>query len=781
MAYLVRITGVVQGVGFRPHIYRRANRAGFSGWVLNAPGGVSIYLEHDRDCVEAVVEELLRDLPSSARVDGVDLEEVASQGVRGFTIAESIHSGAATAEISRDLAVCERCLSEMRDPRDRRYGYPYISCTNCGPRFSIVTALPYDRANTTMARWELCEHCAREYRDPLDRRFHAEPIACWECGPTYRLYAADSKGAFYAVQGDSRVAVEEASAYLQAGKIVAVKGVGGYHFACDATNTEAVHALREAKFRKDKPFAVMVKDLSSAESTGELSPYSRDVLTSSAAPIVLVPSRINLDAIAPGSTQIGVMLAYTPLHHLLFDAGAPSVLIMTSGNRSSEPISFSDSEALERFRGIAEAVLVGERPIARRLDDSVVYARPYAGVLRRSRGLAPSFCAGVPWLENVVGCGADLKATVTLTVGGRALVSQYLGDLDYYEVRMAHRESIVGLMEMYQIDAGSVTLCTDLHPGYSSRVLAEEYAKEFGTGEPLLVQHHRAHIASVAAEHGMWNETVLGVALDGTGYGDDGTIWGGEFFEGSVLEGFVRIGSIGRARLLGGDGAARRPLQALCGYLEDDSYWTLMSREIFGVSGEVFGSLSTLRSGVGSAVDTTSAGRLFDSMAAICGFIGSMTYEGQAAMWLENQARSSRLFLAGASAWDDSGAYRFGGLEGDRIDFQRVLINAIEDRLDGVDVGTIALRFHLGFAFAIAAVASRMAVERSIATVILSGGVFQNRIVTDVVSDALRGRGHVVKMNNAVSCNDEGISLGQVAIGGAMRYRDQVVTGGARQ
>ena len=756
MASLVRITGVVQGVGFRPHIYRRAIARGLSGWVANDAWGVLLYLESNPEAARGEVGALLQELPPLAKVDEVTVVEVASRKVDGFSIAPSLGGASTTAEIARDIAVCADCLAEMRDPADRRHGYPYISCTNCGPRYSVMTALPYDRANTTMAPWELCQDCLAEYTDPNDRRFHAEPIACPVCGPTYRIHLPGAETPFE--PGEAGVEAVALTAKLLAdGRIVAIKGIGGYHLACDARNSGAVRRLREAKFRKEKPFALMVRDLQAAARLAEVSIEDAKLLSSPSAPIVLLPALEALEGVAPESDLLGVMLAYTPLHHLLFDAGAPEALVMTSGNRSSEPIAYRDEEALGRFGSMADAVLAGERPIARRLDDSLYSHGGPAPVLRRSRGMAPSFCAELPAEGAFLGCGADLKGTVALGVSGRALVSQFLGDLEFHEVQQAHRETVLDLVRMYAIDRSSLLLCADAHPRYFSRKLAETYAQEFGAAEPLLVQHHRAHIASVLAERGMWESRVVGVALDGTGFGDDGTIWGGEFFVGSLRHGLVRRSSLERAHLLGGEAAVRRPMQALAGFVADDEMWKMFAAPAFGLEDADFRALSGLRRRPLGAVATTSAGRLFDAVAAICGFTRSMTYEGQAAMWLESIART-------AGVGSPAEGYAFETAPGGALGFQGMLAQAARDRLDRVPTGDIASRFHRGFASAVAGRAATLAHAEGIGAVVLSGGVFQNRLLTQEVERILTEAGVGVWMNATLSCNDENIALGQIAI-----------------
>lgn len=765
MAILVTVTGVVQGVGFRPHVYRRAVSAGYSGWVANFPSGVLIYLQVDITEADQAVTELLADLPPVARVDGYSVKEVPSKNVEGFTIAESSSSGRMAVEIPHDLAACDNCIAEMRDRENRRYRYPYITCTNCGPRYSVITALPYDRSNTSMAPWAMCRACAEEYHNPADRRFHAESTACWDCGPSYVLYRNDGNGGvFERTDLVGVAAVTEVAGLLGSGEIIAIKGIGGYHLACDAEDATAVAKLRKAKFRKEKPFALMARDIDTILEVCSVSEDAEVVLTSPGAPIVLLPRSASLEGVAPDSDVFGVMLPYTPVHRLLFDLGSPPLLVMTSGNRASEPILYLDGDALNGFSGIARAVLVGERPIVRRLDDSIVFPLGAAPVLRRSRGMAPTSVADLDHQGPIIGFGADLKSTIAIAVEGKVFVSQYLGDLAYHEVQLSHRRTVLDLADMYGTDVHSALICSDLHPQYFSSSLAASFAVEMGTGEVLRVQHHRAHIASVLAESGDWDENVVGVAMDGTGYGDDGTIWGGEFFCGSLRSGLNRVASIdGDAHLFGGDAAAKYPLQALAGYLHNEGSWRLLADNVFGFDPSDLRALSSIRASGNDFLRTTSAGRLFDAMAAICGFVGRMTYEGQAAMWLESLAQRQIGNAAGSSTKYPQ-CYRFD-LDGGGIGYEDVLNEAVLDRSNGVDPGRIALGFHLGFARAVALTATRIANETGSHTVALSGGVFQNRIFTSGVLDLLSRASLGVRMNRVLSCNDENISLGQVAIG----------------
>ncbi len=561
-ACLIKVRGVVQGVGFRPFVYCIACELRLTGWVLNGEEGVAIHLEGDASLLQSFLDRLKNEAPPAAQIVAIDVEPVAAVGFEQFVIKESERNRRPTVRISPDLPVCDECLHELAESTNRRYEYPYINCTNCGPRYTVILALPYDRPNTTMKDWPFDEYCDREYHDPANRRFHAQPVACPECGPHYYLRVGEET-----VRGDERV-IRETVALLHVGKIVAIKGLGGYHLACDARNSGAVAAMRERKFRKEKPFAVMVESIADAQGLAELSADAVELLTSIARPIVLAPAKVELTEIAPDNRELGIMLPYTPLQHMLFAAGAPSVLVMTSANRSSEPIAYEDQDAFDRLSGIADAFLVGERPIARRVDDSVARVGALGpAILRRSRGYAPGAVTSFPLethhVRPILALGADLKNTVTLVVEGQAFVSQHIGDLDHYEAFRAFEETIRDLMTMYEIRwedfAG--------RSRYASRVSVDcVCACGCQLRDALAVQHHRAHIASVLAERGAWEKRVLGVSFDGTGYGDDGSIWGGEFFAGSLREGFERVAHLRPAVLAGGDAAAQHPVQAAAGF-----------------------------------------------------------------------------------------------------------------------------------------------------------------------------------------------------------------------
>lgn len=733
LARCIRVRGVVQGVGFRPFVFRLARANSLAGWVLNEAGGVEIHLEGAEPSLDAFVQELAAQPPPAAQIAAIDVEASEPLGLIEFSIRETQRKGDLSVRISPDLPVCEECLAEMRDPSDPRYLYPYINCTNCGPRYTVIEALPYDRPNTTMKSWPLDALCNREYNDPANRRFHAQPIACPACGPRYLEN------------------VEETARLLNEGRVVAIKGIGGYHLACDARNSEAVRAIRDRKYRKEKPFAVMVRSIEVARTLVQLSPEAEALLTSAARPIVLAPAKVELAEVAPGNAELGLMLPYAPLHHLLFDAGAPDVLVMTSANRSSEPIAYQDDAARAQLSEIADAFLVGERPIARRVDDSVARVSAFGHtILRRSRGYAPGAVARLPGLRPILALGADLKNTITLVVEGQAFVSQHIGDLQHFEARQAFQETTQDLMSMYEVDWGSVTVVHDLHPEYASTA----HALGLQGSRKIAVQHHRAHIASVLAEKEAWDQRVIGVSFDGTGYGDDGTIWGGEFFAGSMRAGFERVMHLRRADLAGGDAAATYPVQCAAGFLTQiDGLPDLGFPPRYKLACEL------IRKHV-RTFETTSMGRLFDAAAALLGFTREISFEGQAAMWLEQLARR-----ASASA-----AYPFP-IDRDELDFRPLLAALIADRVRGRDVGEIARAFQRAVAVGLCNAVMMLCEAHTTDTIVLSGGVFQNELLLEDVRELLVPEHIRIWTNSAVPPNDGGISLGQAAWYSCMNYR----------
>ncbi|MEO7145166.1 MAG: carbamoyltransferase HypF [Bryobacteraceae bacterium] len=749
-ALSIRVRGIVQGVGFRPFVYRLALANRLCGWVRNGENGVEIFLEGSEQSLDAFVRGLKAQPPPAAQIATIDVVPAAPEGITDFTIRDSRRRGQPSVRISPDLAVCGDCLRELFDPHDSRYRYPYINCSHCGPRYSIILGLPYDRASTTMNDWPMDAVCAAQYHEPADRRFHAQPIACPACGPHYNLHIGTD-----VLQGDD-ANIQRVAQLLNAGGIVAVKGLGGYHLACDALNTDAVRTLRERKFRKEKPFAIMVRDLAAAQTLASLSPAAETLLTSTARPVVLGPKRLQLDGVAPDCDELGIMLPYTPLHHLLFAAGAPAALVMTSANRSSEPIAYKDEDALQQLSGIADAFLMGERPIARRVDDSVTRAGVFGPViLRRARGYAPAVLATMPAQRPILALGADLKNTVTLVVDGQAFVSQHIGDLDHYPAFLAFQETIEDLISMYQVDRNNLLIVHDCHPQYRSTI----HAVELHGAETRAIQHHRAHLASVLAEREEWEKRVVGVSFDGTGYGDDGNIWGGEIFVGSVAEGFERVAHLRPARLPGGDASARHPMQAAAGFLAQLDALPALEAEPFRFTARFRNSLKVAQSGV-RTFTTTSAGRLFDAAAALLGFTREASFEGQAAMWVQHQAHSCFA----------SRVYPFPFAVG-QLDYRPLLAAVIEDRLRGRDTGEIARSFQRGFAEGIARAVEPLCEAHGADTVVLSGGVFQNELLLQDLKDLLGNRLQIWT-NREAPPNDGGISLGQAALASLGRFNE---------
>jgi hydrogenase maturation protein HypF len=725
-------------VGFRPFAYRLAQRHDLGGWVSNGPGGVEIHVEGTSAALDAFAHSLTSEAPPAAYIASLDVRDAIVDGYESFAIVASDRAAAPTARIAPDLPVCDACLRELFDPANRRYRYPYINCTECGPRYSIILGLPYDRGRTTMAAWPMCEPCAREYRDPADRRFHAQPVACPACGPSYVL---ESAGVAAARGHDAIVACAR---LLRAGGIVALKGIGGYHLACDARQPTAVNALRERKFRKERPFGVMVRDVAIARELVALDGPHEALLRSSARPIVLATARGTLWGVAPDNGELGVMLPYAPLHHLLFAADAPGALVVTSANRSSEPIAFDDDDARKTLAGIADALLVGEREIARRIDDSV--ARVWDGapaILRRARGYAPQPVARFPKGPPIVATGGDLKNSIALVVDGQAFVSQHVGDLAHFSARAAHEATLRDLCATYEVDYQTLLVAHDAHPGYVSGALPSEW----NGVRRIAVQHHRAHVASVLAERDAWTADVVGVAFDGTGYGDDGTIWGGEIFAGNLRDGLTRIAHLRPAVLPGGDAAAHVPVQAAAGFLAGIEAGYDLSRAPFSLGERYDAARRLVESGI-RCFATTSMGRLFDTVAALTGFTRETTFEGQAAMWLEHLASTTTVVAPYALP-----------LANGELDYRPLLQAIVADRAGGRDVAEIARGFHLAVADAVATVAAR-----SNDPVVCSGGVFQNALLLRLVRERLGSRAW---FNALVPPNDGGLCLGQAALGAA--------------
>jgi hydrogenase maturation protein HypF len=748
IAQRIYVYGVVQGVGFRPFVFRTAKRWNLSGWVRNGESGVEIHVEGDAGAIQQFVQEITERPPASAKITNLEIKDAAIQGASDFEILESARHDRPTVQIPADLAVCSACLSELFDPVNRRYLYPYINCTDCGPRYTVIERLPYDRPYTTMKAWTMCPDCSTEYHEPADRRFHAQPIACLECGPHYYVQWQEEE-----IRGDEK-AIEKTAQLLREGYIVAIKGLGGYHLACDAENEEAVWELRRRKRRGAKPFALMAKDIETARTLIDLSPEKEALLISSARPIVLAQARRLLPGVAPDNLDLGVMLPYTPLHHLLFHFGAPAVLVMTSANRSSEPIVYQDEDALKNLQGIADAWLIGERPIARRVDDSIVRVSPFgATVLRRARGYAPLPVAQLSIDRPILAVGSDLKNTVTLVINGKAIMSQHLGDLDRYEAYTAFEQTVNDLLSMYDVPLEETIVAYDLHPDYRSA----SFARELKTHQHVGIQHHRAHVASVLAERNALDKRVIGVAFDGTGFGDDGAIWGGELFVGSAVKGLERCGHLRYAMLPGGDAAARVPLQALAGFFVDEPELAINVGKRLSLPERFFMAVKMVEKRL-RTFPTTSVGRLFDAAAALLGFTDAISFEGQVAIWLEHLARTAPLEKIYPFPWD-----------GKELDYCPLLKEMVEDRLNGKDVAIIARSFHRSIAEGLFRSVLALGEAHGIDTVVLSGGVFQNSLLLADLKELFLESDMHIWIGQGVPSNDGGISLGQAALVAASR------------
>lgn len=743
----VEVRGVVQGVGFRPFVHALARRLDLAGFVGNDGAGVFVEVEGDAAAVEAFVRLVRDEAPPLAVVDSVASAPVEPRGEAGFGIvaSEGRATPGAPALVPPDVAMCADCRRELFDPADRRYRHPFITCTNCGPRFTIVTGLPYDRPRTTMAGFPLCDACAAEYHDPTDRRFHAQPIACPDCGPRLRLPGHE---------GDP---VAGAQAVLRAGLVVAVKGVGGFHLACDARDDGAVTRLRARKGRAAKPFAVMARDLDTVRTFAEVDDAEAALLAGPQHPIVLLRARGDhplAGRVAPGNGRVGVMLPYSPLHALLLDGpGAPDVLVMTSGNRADEPIAVDDDEALERLAGLADAFLLHDRPIARPCDDSVV--RVVAGrelPVRRSRGWAPHPVTLPYEVVPTLAVGGEIKTTFALAAGRHVWLSQHLGDMGNLETLRAFERSLASLRSLYGVDP--VVVAADAHPGYLTGHWAERRAA--ATGAALVrVQHHHAHAAALHAEHGLApDEALLAVTFDGTGYGDDGAIWGGEVLR-ATARSAERVAHLAASLLPGGDAAVRHPGRvALAGLRAAGLPWSADLPVVRATPERDRGLLATqLARGV-ACVPTTSMGRLFDAVAALLGVCTEAGYEAQAAIELEARCRPG-----------ERGAYPFAlvGTGPVRIDPAPLWRALVHDLRAGVDVGVMATRFHRGVAALVVRLAGRLADG---APVGLTGGVFQNAFLLEATAEALEAAGHRVLTHRLVPPNDGGLALGQAVVAG---------------
>ncbi len=744
----VVVRGAVQGVGFRPFVYHLAARLGLSGWVENAPEGALIEAEGTLPRLRTFLKLLPRELPAPAAVASLEAAWVGPSGGEGFLIRPSREAGAKTARVLPDLAVCADCLKELFDPADRRYLYPFINCTRCGPRYSIIEGIPYDRSRTTMRSFALCPDCRREYEDPADRRFHAQPIACPSCGP--RLELRDGGG-----RALSRcdAALSGAAAALADGRVVAVKGLGGFQLLCDARRDAAVEELRRRKRRPEKPFAVMFPGLEGVKACARVGPEEERLLTSPENPIVLLRRREEdrslAASLAPGLPTLGAFLPTTPLHALLLKRlGFP--LVATSGNLSEEPLCTDETEASERLQGIADLFLVHDRPIARPLDDSVVQV-VLGGpqVLRCARGYAPLPVDLGRETPPALALGGHLKSAVAVTTGRSLVLGAHVGDLEAPESRTAFEGSVESLKNLYETEPA--LLAADSHPGYVST----RYAVRVSRGRPVIpVQHHHAHVAACLAEHGLEGR-VLGVAWDGTGHGPDDTVWGGEFLS-ATRQDFIRVGALRAFRLPGGEAAVREPRRAALGVLYEifgPGLWSLRNAPPAGsfAEGEKRLLADMLARGFQSPV-TTSVGRLFDAAASLLGLRQTASFEGQAAMELE------------AAAEADCAEFYPSALGGHRavprLDWEPLVRALLEDRRRGVPLGRISARFHNALVEGLVEVARGAGLER----VVLSGGCFQNRMLLAGAVRRLREEGFRPFWNRRVPPNDGGLALGQALV-----------------
>ncbi|HXE45882.1 MAG TPA: carbamoyltransferase HypF [Conexibacter sp.] len=757
-----RVEGVVQGVGFRPHVYRLARELGVSGLVWNDARGVVVEAEADAVALAAFLTRIAAQAPPLAHVERVVAEDLPPTGAAtGFAIVASPRGGRPDALVAPDAATCDACLAELFDPADRRHRYPFVNCTSCGPRFTIVRGVPYDRPRTTMAGFQMCPACQAEYEDPADRRFHAQPNACPDCGPRVRLVGL---GGRTLPLGDARDAIEVAAHALLAGAIVAVKGVGGFHLACRADDERAVARLRARKRREQKPFALMAGSLAAAEALMRLGDAERALLTAPTRPIVLAPRRSEAhvaEAVAPRSRELGVTLPYTPLHHLLLaDAGMP--LVLTSGNVSDEPIAYRDEDALARLAAIADLFLLHDRPIETRTDDSVVRVVALAGarrplLLRRSRGHVPaSTPLPIPAPRPLLACGAELKSTFCLARGERAWVSHHIGDLESWETLRSFTDGIAHFERLFDVTPEVVV--HDLHPEYVSTKYAHERVAEADSVRLIGVQHHHAHLAACLAEHGE-TDPVLGAIYDGAGYGADGAIWGGELLLGD-LAASERVGALRPVPMPGGAAAVRQPWRMACAWLltirASPSLPPALAGRVAPRDWEAVAALA--RSGV-ACPTTTSVGRLFDAVAALCGICPEVAYEGQAAIELEAACDPCERG-AYPLALDDANGFL-------TLDARPTVEAIAADLRRGAAAGAVAARFHAGLAAATAGAAALAAARAGVGTVALSGGVFQNRRLLERTAALLHRQGLRVLVPERLPPGDGGIAYGQAAAAAA--------------
>lgn len=746
----IHIDGVVQGVGFRPFVHGLAKRLQLTGWVRNTSAGVDIVVDGTEQALASFLDALKQEAPSLARIDEITAETTDGHDFKTFEIVHSEEIKGAFQPISPDVSLCADCLRELNDPQDRRYRYPFINCTNCGPRFTIITAIPYDRPNTTMASFEMCADCAAEYHDPDDRRFHAQPIACPVCGPHI----------WCEVQGEIVAERDAALAFarqsLMNGKIAAVKGLGGFHLACDATNPDAVELLRSRKMRIEKPFALMMPDLTTIETHCFVSEEERALLLSRERPIVILERRPQshiATSVAPHQTTLGVMLPYTPLHVLLLEAGEnfSPALVMTSGNMSEEPIATQNDEARQRLSSLADVFLLHNRGIQTRCDDSVVRISD-KGIypLRRARGYAP-YHVKLGWESpSILAAGGELKNTFCLTRERYAFLSHHIGDMENFETLHAFEEGVRHFEELFRVQPS--VMAYDLHPDY----MATRYALERAEHEALPivgVQHHHAHIAACMAEHGLpGDRPVIGVAFDGTGYGEDGAIWGGEFLLADYAD-YRRAYHLTYIPMPGGDAAVREPWRLALAWLQQTGLeWDDDLAPVRASTQEARGTIDRMLNIDLNSPLTSSMGRLFDAVSSLIGVRQQINYEAQAAIELE-----------ACVAADEESAYTFA-LQNGEVGPSPVIQAVVTDLRKGVPKERIAARFHFAVAHMVNDVCRLLCKQEGISDVVLSGGVWQNQVLLKQTLRLLRQSGVFVYLHRRVPTNDGGIALGQAAI-----------------
>ena len=780
----IHITGIVQGVGFRPFVFGLAVRFALAGWVRNTSAGVDIEVDGSQEILDAFVSALKTELPPLARIDSFNV----SFGIPGlFTAFEIIHSKVvegAFQPISPDVCICDDCLRELFDPADRRYRYPFINCTNCGPRFTIITDIPYDRPNTTMAPFVMCPECATEYKNPVDRRFHAQPVACPVCGPKVWLEWSMDDGR-QTEKGDR--AIQAAQKMLADSKILAVKGLGGFHLACDATSAEAVSELRRRKLRVDKPFALMMPDIATVEKHCITSHAERELLESRQRPIVLLQKRPDspiVEEVAPKQDTLGVMLPYTPLHYLLIhaDSQSPTALVMTSGNLSEEPIASGNDEARERLSSLADAFLMHNRGIRTRCDDSVVralgnqelgdqetespnriipnYPSPIY-FLRRSRGYAPDSLQLPYRVPSILATGPELKNTFCFTRDCYGFVSHHIGDMENYETLRSFEDGITHFERLFRIQPEAIVY--DLHPNY----LSTRYALERAEREHLPaigVQHHHAHIAACMADNGLdGSRPVIGLAFDGTGYGDDGCIWGGEFFVADYTR-YERKFHLANFPLPGGDAAIKRPARTALALL-----WSLgleWGEELAPARDLCYEDRMALRVQLERGLNTpqtSSLGRLFDAAAALAGVCQKVNYEAQAVIEFESALDETEL-----------GAYQFE-IQKETVDSRSVIAALLADIHSGTPIPVLSARFHNGVADMVRQTCLKIRRETGLKEIVLSGGVWQNMALLERVMRELHADGFEVYIHRQIPANDGGLSLGQAMVGAARLLHSELM------